>query len=157
VIVQRPQILGLCYFCRMMFQNSTNIILGCFVVLIFFASCDLQLGPTFNPKEDKLPKPIKNRDMGFKKLKGDVLFIDLKKNIYIKRRIKLPETKYQSESSEDRYFNLVRYKDTVLPLQKIVDIKSFQSMDSNRYEDMNHYYIYNQNTLTPPVFSCIEK
>lgn len=141
----------------MMPQNSTNIKLAFVVQFMLFTSCDLQLGPTFNPKENKLPKPIKNRDMGFNKLKGEVLFIDLKKNIYIKRRILLPQTKYQSQSSEDRYFNLVRYKDTVLQLQKLIDVKSFNVVDSLSYEDENHYYIYDYQAKKLPVFKCVEK
>lgn len=95
--------------------------------------------------------------MGFKKLKGDVLYIDLKKNIYIKQKTTIPATKYQSEIIEDRYFNLVRYQDTVLPLQKIVDVKSFHQIDSFRYEDNNNYYIYDLNARKLPIFAGIEK
>ena len=53
-------------------------------LILYIQSCDLQLGPSFNPKEDKLPKPVRNQDMGFKEIKKNLLYIDLKKNIYIK-------------------------------------------------------------------------
>ena len=123
----------------------------------FLTSCDLQLGPSFNPKEDKLPKPVRNQDMGFKELKKNLLYIDLKKNIYIK----IGEKEYLKDENrtvtDHRYFTLIKYRDTVLPLQRIVDVKSFRQIDSVKFEDKNHYYIYNQNSKRPPAFSCFEK
>ena len=127
------------------------------LLLFVIQACDLQLGPSFNPKEDKLPKPVRNQDMGFKELKKNLLYIDLKKNIYIKLG---EETVIENENrkvTDYRYFNRIKYRDTVLPLQKIVDIKSFIQIDKLRYEDKNHYYIYNPKAKRPPVFSCFEK
>lgn len=95
--------------------------------------------------------------MGFKELKKNLLYIDLKKNIYIKLG---EETVIENENrkvTDYRYFNLIKYRDTVLTLQKIVDIKSFIQIDKLRYEDKNHYYIYNPQAKRPPVFSCFEK
>jgi hypothetical protein len=123
----------------------------------FLQSCDLQLGPSFNPKEDKLPKPVRNQDMGFKELKKNLLYVDLKKNIYIK----ISEKEFLKDENRTvtdyRYFTLIKYQDTVLPLQKIIDVKSFKQIDSMKFEDKNHYYIYNQNSKRPPALSCFEK
>lgn len=128
-----------------------------FVFILCLQSCDLQLGPSFNPKEDKLPKPVRNQNMGFKELKKNLLYIDLKKNIYIK----IGEKEYLKDENrivtDHRYFTLIKYRDTVLPLNKIVDVKSFRQIDSMKFEDENHYYIYNQNSKRPPAFSCFEK
>jgi len=127
------------------------------LLLLFLMSCDLQLGPSFNPKEDKLPKPVRNQDMGFKELKKNLLYIDLKKNIYIK----IGEKEYLKDEKRNvtdfRYFTLINYRDTILPLQKIIDINSFRQIDSVKFEDKNHYYIYDQNSKRPPALSCFEK
>ena len=95
-------------------------------ILLIIQSCDLQLGPSFNPKEDKLPKPVRNQDMGFKEIKKNLLYIDLKKNIYIKIGEKEFLKNEKRTVTDYRYFTLIAYRDTVLPLQKIIDIKSFR-------------------------------
>lgn len=131
------------------------------IVLAFFVlciqSCDIQLGPSFNPKEDKLPKPVRNQDMGFKELKKNLLYVDLKKNIYIKIEEKEFLKNENRTVTDYRYFTLINYRDTVLPLQKIVDVKSFRQIDSVKFEDKNHYYIYKPNSKRPPAFTCLEK
>ena len=127
------------------------------VFLLTIQSCDLQLGPSFNPKEDKLSKPVRNQDMGFKEIKKNLLYIDLKKNIYIKIGEKEFLKNEKRTVTDFRYFTLIAYRDTVLPLQKIIDIKSFRQIDSVKFEDKNHYYIYNQNSKRPPALSCFEK
>jgi len=131
------------------------------IVLAFFIlcvqSCEIQLGPSFNPKENKLPKPVRNQDMGFKELKKNLLYIDLKKNIYIK----IGEKEFLKDENRTvtdyRYYTLTSYQDTVLPLQKIIDVKSFNQIDSVKFEDKNHYYIYNRNSNRPPALRCFEK
>jgi hypothetical protein len=130
-----------------------------FLLLLFLTlqSCDIQLGPSFNPKEDKLPKPVRNQDMGFKELKKNLLYIDLKKNIYIKFGEEIVLENENRKVTDYRYFNLIKYQDTVLPLQKIVDVKSFGQINRLKFEDKNHYYIYNQNAKRPPLFTCFEK
>jgi hypothetical protein len=126
-------------------------------LILYIQSCDLQLGPSFNPKEDKLPKPVRNQDMGFKEIKKNLLYVDLKKNIYIKIGKKEFLKNEKRTVTDYRYFTLIAYRDTVLPLQKIIDIKSFRQIDSVKFEDKNHYYIYNQNSKRPPALSCFEK
>ena len=123
----------------------------------FLSSCDLQLGPSFNPKEDKLPKPVRNQDMGFKELKKNLLYIDLKKNIYIKIGEKEFIKDENRTVTDYRYYTLTSYQDTVLPLQKIIDVKSFKQIDSVKFEDKNHYYIYNRISNRPPALRCFEK
>lgn len=126
-------------------------------LVCFLSSCDLQLGPSFNPKEDKLPKPVRNQDMGFKELKKNLLYVDLKRNIYIK----IGEKEFLKDENRTvtdyRYYTLTSYQDTVLPLQKIIDVKSFKQIDSVKFEDKNHYYIYNRNSNRPPALRCFEK
>jgi len=117
----------------------------------------MQLGPSFNPKEDRLQAPIKNKDMGFKKIKGEYLYVDRKKNLYIKQKTMFQPSPDAPIEQVIRYFNLVAYQDTILPLQHLVHIGSFNQVDSFKYEDKNHYYLYNPNAKTPPAFSCIEK
>jgi hypothetical protein len=127
------------------------------VLLFFIQSCELKLGPSFNPKEDKLPRPVRNQDMGFKELKKNLLYIDLKKNIYIKIEEKEFLKGENRTVTDFRYFTLIKYRDTVLPLQRIVDVKSFRQVDSLKFEDKNHYYIYDRNSKRPPALSCFEK
>ena len=117
----------------------------------------MQLGPTFNDKEVRLQEPIKNKDMGFKKLKGDWLYVDRKKNAYIKQVTYLQSGPDSQREKVIRYFNLVSFEDTILPLQNLIHVASFNQVDSFKYEDKNHYYLYNPNSKRPPAFSCLEK
>ncbi len=117
----------------------------------------MQLGPSFNDKEERIQAPILNKDMGFKKLKGEWLYVDRKKNTYIKQVTYLQSSPDSQRERVIRYFNLVAFEDTILPLQKLIHVASFNQVDSFKYEDKNHYYLYNPNAKRPPTFICIDK
>ena len=97
------------------------------------------------------------QDMGFKKLKGDWLYVDRKKNVYIKQLTSLQTLPNSPSEKVIRYFNLVSFEDTIVPLQNLLHISTFNQVDSLKYEDKNHYYIYNANAKKPPAFICIDK
>ena len=124
---------------------------------IFLVACEMQLGPSFNDKEVRLQEPIKNKDMGFKKLKGEWLYVDRKKNVYIKQLTSLQTLPNSPSEKVIRYFNLVSFEDRIVPLQNLLHISTFNQVDSLKYEDKNHYYIYNANAKKPPAFICIDK
>ena len=128
-----------------------------FFTPLLLVACEMQLGPTFNDKEERLQSPIKNKDMGFKKLKGEWLYVDRKKNAYIKQVTFLQANPSMPREKVLRYFNLVAFKDTILPMQNLIHVATFNQVDSFKYEDKNHYYLYNPNAKSPPAFSCIEK
>jgi len=124
---------------------------------MLLVSCEMQLGPTFNDKEERIQAPIKNKDMGFKKMKGEWLYVDRKKNAYIKQVTYFQSSPDSQRERVMRYFNLVAFEDTILPLQNLIHVASFNQVDSFKYEDKNHYYLYNPNAKKPPAFSCLEK
>ena len=82
----------------------------------------MQLGPSFNSKEDRLQAPIKNKDMGFKKIKGEYLYVDRQKNLYIKQKTMFQPSPDAPVEQVIRYFNLVDYQDTIFNLKQFLQI-----------------------------------
>lgn len=99
-------------------------------------------------------------------IKDDLLYKDSENNIFLKRQVDLMSEKKPLDNQE-RYYDIVLYKDSAYMLKDIVDVNSFHfirsvidtsiSNKSDIFEDKNYIYKFQHLPPTSPEIKVIDK
>lgn len=75
-------------------------------------------------------------------IKNGILYKDESNNIYIRKEINILDRADSKRLKEIRYFDDASYYDSVVKLKDFIDIKTFQRLRANEFEDKNFKYIF---------------